>query len=161
MNINLGFLIWGLVSLGLGGLGGYVIYAAIRSTRECDDSDKWPFTVGKITEFQLKADRDDEGRKIRYIPQISYVYQVEGKILDGKRIRFGRAPSFRSKYDAEEFLESYPVGAEINVFYDPSNPKKSVLIKEFLDYKKDIWTGVILILVMMGMFCALQIFITL
>jgi hypothetical protein len=91
-------------------------------------SKRWPFVKGTIqTSRVIIEDKgtDDNGNPILLChPEILYRYQVE------EREYIVRDPVYGSVYwkqGAEELVAAYPVGKQINVFYNPKKPQESTL----------------------------------
>lgn len=161
MNTMVGFIIFGLVSIGMGGLGVYLLVSSLKNKRDAKESLGWPMTVGQVTEVSVKVDGDSDSAKYRFTPSVHYVYDVNSRIYDGKRLNFGRGPTFNKQELADQFLEDYPPGGEVNVFYDPNNPNRSVLRKIDLGTKSDLVVGIVLIMIALGMTCAFSFFLRL
>jgi hypothetical protein len=45
----------------------------------------------------------------------------------GDRVAFSQGTLVNSKENAEKVVQKYPLGAEVKVFYNPSNPAYAVL----------------------------------
>jgi hypothetical protein len=61
-----------------------------------------------------------------YEPQISYSYEVAGAAYQGVRISFANLID-TNKERVTDLLARYPLGAEVQVAYNPADPKESVL----------------------------------
>ena len=155
MNSNsiFGLMIGGLVSLGLGGLGIYLLFSSLRSKRAAEESLSWPFVVGIVSDAHIKIDGDQERGKFKYYPKVIYAYDVDAKIYDGNKISFGQGPSFSSQQKAEDYLATYKPDAEVNVYYNPKRPSQAVLQQEAIGTKTGLVTGIILVLVTLGSMC--------
>ncbi|NLE44237.1 MAG: DUF3592 domain-containing protein [Chloroflexi bacterium] len=111
-------------------LGVFLIVSSVRSRRKASASQDWPLTTGQITSAQVKrsASTDDDGHtSYAYYPAVEYVYQVGNQVFTGKRIAFGGITAQSSPSRAETTLESYPLGGQVNVYYDPEKPSDAVL----------------------------------
>ena len=87
-------------------------------------SSAWPKTTGIL----LKHDVISRGGRSRsfYAPVVEFEFSAGGERYRGKRLRF--APmSFPNPGDAWAYLRAFPVGAGVDVFYDPADPARSVL----------------------------------
>jgi hypothetical protein len=71
-----------------------------------------------------------------------------GQSFDGNRIGFSSGSYGSAK--AEKLIAPYPAGAQVNVFYDPSDPAKAVL--ETKDLSGSTLTIVGVILLVLGVF---------
>jgi hypothetical protein len=87
-------------------------------------------------------------KKIQMLsPQVEYTYEVSGHPMKGDAISFLAVRSSKPSA-ALKRLSSYPVGAQVEVFFNIDQPEQSYLINP----KKHIWTtlGVMVIFVLFG-----------
>jgi hypothetical protein len=70
--------------------------------------------------FTLIRTRDSDGDMTEE-PIIGYEFAVAGKTFRGNRVKDGFTPKVKPT------LTKYPVGAEVEVFYDPANPADAIL----------------------------------
>jgi len=91
---------------------------------EAWESGKWPSTEGTV----LSADVQTKGfgTKIKYVPAITYEYQVDGHKYSGNRTRIG-SYGFGSESDASDYVSEHSVGDRVSVYYQPSDPSRSLL----------------------------------
>jgi hypothetical protein len=74
--------------------------------------------------------RHSNGPKSFYAPAIVYDYAVDGGQYVGDAVHAGLSAtktSFRHPRGAEPYIEKYPVGSEVTVAYDPTDPSNAVL----------------------------------
>ena len=91
------------------------------------ESAGWPHTEGTIRESQLVTQEQRDGSFV-YRVRIVYAYTAQGIEHQGGRIRFGVEDSASPNQDrAERWLEEYPPGRVVTVYYDPQAPSNSVL----------------------------------
>ncbi|MEM7147354.1 MAG: DUF3592 domain-containing protein [Verrucomicrobiota bacterium] len=81
-----------------------------------------------------------------YSPVFEYRYEVSGGVYTGDRVTLGKS-SCSVKSWAEKQAAKYPVGAEVEVFYDESDPSVSMLESAAM---KGVWL-VLLLLVGLGL----------
>lgn len=63
-------------------------------------------------------------------PHIVYKYQVNGYEYQSDQIRAGDViMSYSGGGSAYDLVDKYPVGLEVTIYYDPSNPSMSCLIR--------------------------------
>lgn len=86
-------------------------------------SRSWPATGGQITASSVGISMSDDGTE--YSPDVSYIYQVEGREYDGSRISFGGTNG--GEEEAIRYTQRYPIGKKVSVYYDPSRPERAVL----------------------------------
>src|SRR3954468_13282652 len=89
---------------------------------------RWLDAPGKVLAAgaELRGGGATTARNAYYVPLIRYTYVVNGREREGSRLRFGLTTA-RTRGGAKKMLASYPVGAAIQVRYDPENPDQSVL----------------------------------
>lgn len=65
-----------------------------------------------------------------YTPILKYTYYVSGNMFTASSSVLERTGNVGKKADAEKILENYPDRKEIECYYDPDSPEKSVLNTE-------------------------------
>ena len=120
---GVGFL--GMVFLAL---GGYEFWQGSKT-------EDWPAAQGRIIEAEIETRSSSSHRHGRasrrdtdYSVRIRYYYEVAGQKLEGQRLQYGYK-SHDERPSARQEQSLYPSGKEVQVFYDPKNPKSSVLLK--------------------------------
>lgn len=99
----------------------------------------WLSTTGTVLTSRLEEWESSPGEIIDY-PIVTYSYQVNGQAYEGKRI----APSVESGGSGSaKVIARYPVGASVQVFYNPGDPSAAVLEKKL----PTLWAWIALILV--------------
>ena len=101
-------------------------------------SQEWFSTPGKIIRSKLQSVLVPRGGKkshnidgsvrlvTTYIPDILYEYRANAESFQSSQIYIGQ--QFPSPFDfANEFIESYPVGKDVAVFYNPEKPESAIL----------------------------------
>jgi hypothetical protein len=110
--------VFGGVGIGLG-IWGWNVLTDARA------SESWPTTEGQVISSEVDHSSDAEGGD-SYQPQISYRYEVDDQTYEADRIRFGQN-SYSSSRQAEAEANRYPVGRQVEVFYEPGRPENAVL----------------------------------
>lgn len=85
----------------------------------------WPTAEGVITESEVTKSEDAEGGD-SYKPEIAYQYTVENQRHESYTIKYGEN-SYGSRGRAQTVADTYPVGRQVIVYYDPEQPGRSVL----------------------------------
>ena len=99
-------------------------------------SESWPSVPGKIlhSEIAEHTSRSGQGKTTKsdtdYEVKVRYSYEVQGRSLEGNRLRFA-SWSHDERSAASKELKRYPKGKEVTVYYDPENPENTTLIKGF------------------------------
>ena len=122
-----------LIGLGCIGLGLAVIFIALSQIKAGKESESWPSVRGRIVESKVRSrrteytDRDTGVRKTRteYFPHVVYEYEVDSEVYKGSRICFGCVDA--KEETAYRLVRMYPKGREVDVYYDPEKPSRSVL----------------------------------
>jgi hypothetical protein len=105
--------------------------------------EKWHVTRGKVIKSQV-------GRGgMAYVPTIHFQYQVDGIEYIGSSININGKQSFKQKV-AQGWIAPYPLGKEVDVYYNPLKPRMAVLEKNISIGPLITVSGVGLILVAMG-----------
>ncbi len=107
-------LIFGLV------LGGVGVYRYKLGQKSAD----WPSVKGKITYSHAQPRKAKTGHE--YMPTVKYNYIVNGTSYTGTRITSSDEYQ-KTLTGAEDILRDYPVGKDVSVYYDSSNPRVSLL----------------------------------
>jgi len=154
----IGIVCGGLFILGFAGAGIFLIYRSWQSKQKAEASQSWPSTRGQVTmaRVQHNVSTDSEGdRHDYYSPLVEYTYEVGGQAYTGRTIRFGFNPSFGNEAKAQAALASYPVGAQVTVYYNPNNPAEAVLERKASATNTGMILGIIFIAVSACLACPL------
>ncbi|CAN5235491.1 hypothetical protein BH10PSE6_BH10PSE6_54280 [soil metagenome] len=92
---------------------------------------RWPSAQGRIVRSGLRTvDSETAGgtRGRGNVPDVRYVFSVDGVEYRGKRISIGEIPP--DSPGVEAALELYQVGRTAPVYYNPDNPKEAVLERD-------------------------------
>lgn len=108
----------------LGGLGlmALLIVAFVRDLQEFPRSATWPSTRGEVTVSGIEIDDSFDA-------DFQYRYRVDGTDYEADRITFFQYAVFANLQQNKAFIEEHPVGTEVEVFYDPSDPSRSVIMR--------------------------------
>lgn len=107
-------------------IGVGIFFLGLRDLRTAKASAAWPATQGSITRTRIRVDDRGESSE-SYHPEITYGYSVMGSNYEGSRTVIGATRGYNSRPKAQAFLEDYPVGKPVTVYYDPNKPGQAVL----------------------------------
>ncbi|MCU4155602.1 DUF3592 domain-containing protein [Carboxylicivirga sp. A043] len=109
------------------GVAGWFAYQHVTKpiVEDAEASEQWPVVSGEITYANIKTSRSSEGNTM-YSPDIRYTYTVSGKDYTGKQISLMDG-STSVQSSVKKKVKAYPVGASVEVYYDPELPASSVL----------------------------------
>ena len=124
---KVGDLVWAHVVMGVGIfciVGGFVYVWQAFASRT------WPSVKGiiKMSEMSTSSDHDG-GRRYQFV--VEYDYSVSGMAYTNNFYSYKPTYNAAQSRGARELVEKYPLESEVDVFYNPGNPKKSVLLPGF------------------------------
>lgn len=120
-----------ICTLPLALLGGWLLNVTmLKSLKELIFAQRWQSVSGRIAVSKAIGERQLKGGII-YYPHVKYEYQVGGQSYINNRIYAG---GLREGIRHEETVQNnvtkeYPVGKEVQVYYNPANPAESALKK--------------------------------
>ena len=110
--------------------------AAASKLVELRQAKSWVATTGRVLSAGVETRRrqfQDEPEELKDVPAVKYEFKVGSRTIDGTRISIGDEGGL----DIDAVLKRYPAGAEITVYYDPRDPTKCVLERDFTQDLKD------------------------
>lgn len=85
----------------------------------------WPDAAGTVIESgAVSSGTNDSGERI-FCVRVVYRYRVAGREYQGDRV--STLPAAFGEERIRQMVESYPLGSEVSVFYDPAEPATAVL----------------------------------
>jgi len=110
------------------------VWIARRSLARARAATGWPRAPGVVISSQVETwkqkRRDEDGYDYdytAYVPVVHYTYTVGGQVLEGKRIARAVDHFSTDRTTARRYVDAYPPQKEIQVFYDPADPKDAFL----------------------------------
>lgn len=88
---------------------------------EARSSSTWPSVLGTITRAQV-----GETEVQRYFADVTYSYRIRGTEFTGSRIRASDG-EYSVRDGAVQAIGELQVGQQVNVYYNPADPRQSVL----------------------------------
>lgn len=106
------------------------------------DQVKWLFanpdsfltTSGRVTVSYIELRGSPAFNAVGWHFVIHYEYSVDGKIYESNVVNYGNTGSSNRSF-AEGYVNRYPVGKPVLVYYDPQQPEKAVLEPLVKDYE--------------------------
>lgn len=89
------------------------------------ESKKWPQTSGIITQSKVNSWIKEGDSK--YEARINYNYEIDGKKYNSGKIRTSGSYSGSNITRAKELVNEFPIGKNVDVFYDPEVPDSAIL----------------------------------
>ncbi|MFC6446126.1 DUF3592 domain-containing protein [Shinella zoogloeoides] len=129
-----------LILIGFGwAASGLFAFATFLKWKEVRAAERWLPVQGKVVSSRVEArevrvpvsgaNRTDT-KELRNFPAIIFAYTVDGRVFQGTRHSLRHQVG---NFQVAETLARYPRGAEVTVYYDPSNPKASVIERTLPD----------------------------
>jgi uncharacterized protein DUF3592 len=113
-------------------LGAVIAVAGLRTYRLGRESRSYTRTRGHVVraEVEHEARTSEEGGS-QFRPRIRYAFEAHGRTFESDRVSVSGAetPATTNEAEARRFVERYPSGAEVDVWFDPSDPRRSVLVR--------------------------------
>jgi len=110
-----------LVSLGFIIPGSIILYFSGVAAFDASQSHSWPSTQGK-----LRVTQGD------YRKTLDYQYTVKGITYESDQVIHGEIGTHNRSATWTRFSQ-LPTGQRVEVYYDPGDPKKSVLVRQLDD----------------------------
>lgn len=92
--------------------------------RDAEASESWPAAAGTIITSELQSRRNGDGYS--YSARIIYQYSVDGEQFESGGVTVADGSSSRPN-NAQNRVAKYPVGEQVEVFYNPEVPTQTVL----------------------------------
>jgi hypothetical protein len=133
--------------------GVVTLFAGLKHLLEAAASRRWPSVPGRVvssdvTDVSRKVQTGDEPEKLvhEHRVEVRYEYTLKGVLFSG--IDLGEAPEQSTDERwAHERAAKFPKGAEVQVFYSPKDPTRSVLEPGI---RAASWVGVLVALALMA-----------
>lgn len=95
---------------------------------------RWPTSKGVIVRSEKKALEDTENdNRATMIADIEYEYKVSGVLFNGTQIYLGTTRNSLSLFSSK-VAQQYPVGQEVTVHYNSTQPTESFLEPGITDF---------------------------
>lgn len=110
----------------LGGLAFFLYRRSRQSAAYKQKTQSWSTTTGMVLMSSVQVKRTGKSRST--YPVVVYQYTVNGVTYQGQRIKAGEQFYKISIFgQAEQTAARYPVGARVDIYYNPQNPSESCL----------------------------------
>lgn len=111
---------------------------------------QWPIVTGKVMSSEVAKHADSDSGDY-FVPQVRYVYQVDGVGQNGRVIRAGLGDrGYPREQQARDDVARYSVGSSVPVRYDPQNPANAILELGQIGAGNNLVAGVLLVLLGLG-----------
>ncbi len=134
MQIIVVLLIFGLIGIILSALGIWFTRSGFQGIISARSSTSWPSTMGNIVSASVVEQQpvgtnmEEHTRQTDYRPALVYSYTLGGKTYGSGHVIFNDDVIVYSSIEkARAAIKKYPVGQNVQVYYDPENPAMAVL----------------------------------
>jgi hypothetical protein len=140
------------VALLFGWFGVKIFLSYQHIKQKLADSQFWQEGEASViaSEVERIVRRDEDSHTVTFQPRVTYTYAVEGQDYQGDQIGFGKF-EFSAARKAKGIVENYPVGENVQVFYNPLDPQDAVLERTIFRPYSYLISALIFILVMLVM----------
>ena len=127
-----------------------IYFLTIQGNNEVNlakSSEHWPAVDGEIVESELESFyvRRRRGSGYVYNANITYIYSIGQQMYEGYAISIGEPKvSTRRQEGAQSVLNKYPVGKEVKVYFNPTDPQTAVLEPGVTTQNYGQWAAVLL-----------------
>jgi hypothetical protein len=126
--VRIGSILMGMAGIFMVLVGGFEAYEAYSSQF-------WPTTSGEIVQSYVSTYKDIYGNRT-YLGKIKYLYSIKhhisaGESFTGERVGIDPYPPFDDRHRAKASLDQYPKGKNVDVYYNPNHPQRSILEPSF------------------------------
>lgn len=152
----IGFCCGGIFILAFAGAGVFLLIKSFKDRKKAEASQGWPTTQGQIIEARIaeSTSTDSDGdTSTSYSPAVKFTYRVAQQEYTGNKITFGFIQGHGNYKKAQAVLAHYPLGAQVNVYYDPANPADAVLERKAGGSTISLVLGIIFILISLCLGC--------
>ena len=110
----------------LGALGFFLYKRSQQSNAARQAAQSWLSTTGTVLMSSVQSRRS--GNSTSTFPVVVYQYEVNGKTHQSQTIKAGEQfMNVRILGQADATAARYPIGANVTVYYNPTNPAESAL----------------------------------
>ena len=108
------------------GFGMYLVVHGLVDATRAQRSSAWPSVMGAVLTSEVEKSGGGEGGPT-YRAGVTYEYDVQGSTHVSKRVHFADDRTSWGWSKAKRLVAKYRPEQRVDVYYDPDNPKISVL----------------------------------
>ena len=119
---------------------GLLVFHVSRAWREARRAAAWTVGQAQITSSALSIEHQKQSgatTQVFNVPAVTYAFSNGRSTFNGDRIGITDPP--RNGAAVAQILHRFPVGATVPVYYDPNNPGRAVLDREFPAGSGQVW----------------------
>jgi hypothetical protein len=128
-------------------VGGFLTPFGLKQVERAEAALKWPTTKGVVVDSYVRTAPGSKSTTVVHYPAVQYRYEVEGRRYTGTRIRTAETGS-GDPTEAEETIDYYRAGREVEVSYNPALPSDAMLEPGVSNVERVVlWVGVAFLVV--------------
>ena len=110
-----------------------MIVAGLRLSRLARETRSFTRTEGRVSAAyveEIPGPSEEGGPRFR--PVIRYGFEARGRTYDSDQISIDATPAGAASPDAQEarrWVERFPAGSAVDVWFDPADPTRSILVR--------------------------------
>jgi hypothetical protein len=115
-----------IFALVFGAIGVAIMLAGVNTYIKGNKARDWAIAQGKVVTSQVNR---SVGGKLTFSGWVVYDYSIMGQSYRSQTVTTAELMNIQSTGKAEAYAKvaKYPVGTTVSVYYDPNDPKRSVL----------------------------------
>jgi hypothetical protein len=142
-----------IVALAVCVVGAAMIVAGAYLSRTGRETLGYTRTRGRVVVSyvdEIPAPAEEGGPRFRSV--VRYAYEARGRRFESDRIGVGSHAASSDRDEARRWVERHPVGREVDVWLDPADPSRAVLVRGVSKAQVAAAVAVGIALVGLGMF---------
>jgi hypothetical protein len=119
-------------ALGLCLLGGAILVGTLRLSSRGRETRGWTRTQGRVVASHVEeVSRSAEEGGPLHRAVVRYAYEARGRTWESGQVAVGSeaAADHPHREDALRAVAPFPVGREVDVWFDPADPRQAVLVR--------------------------------
>lgn len=114
------------------GVGAATIALGLRQSARGKETRSWTRTQGRVAAAyveEIPAPAEEGGT--HYRPVVRYTYEARGRAHASEQVSVGVSPVSTStdRDEARRAVDPFPAGREVDVWFDPADPRQAVLVR--------------------------------
>jgi hypothetical protein len=114
-------------------LGAAVILLGLRQAARGRETRGWSHAAGRVLSSRVEEEHGgaEEQGYPRWRFDVRYAYEVRGRTYESGQVWYGSssAPASQDRAWHQQWADRFPAGGEVDVWYDPADPGRAVLVR--------------------------------
>jgi hypothetical protein len=115
------------------GLGLALAIAGMWRSARARETASWVRVAGRVLDSRVEEEHGGPGEQgwPRYRVAIRYAYEARGRTYESDQLWLGSrsVPSTQDREPHQEWADRFPAGREVDVWFDPADPRRAVLLR--------------------------------